>query len=298
MADREDPTVHVLTKVFVVLVSLLAVMLVPLVVVYAYNEDSFKARYQSAEQAKAAAIEDMKATQARAGSEVAAMQNEIDQLRTARTQLETNRAADQSQIRKLETDLAAANGLKTEIAAQLAMLATSNDAAQKLLDSLITELRQLRADTVAIERQKVELDEALRDVTGQLEVAVAARRALEEELARLKDEHSRAMSKLGEAYAKGFGDRDVVRVGIMPDKTLSAEIVRVERSNSQVLAEISAGSRDGVKKDWSMAISDSSGFVANLRIIDVDINRSTGIVTLEKSKVQVGQMAHALAGYQ
>jgi predicted nucleic acid-binding Zn-ribbon protein len=267
-------------------------------VVYAYNEDSFKARYQSAEQAKAAAIEDMKATQARAGSEVAAMQNEIDQLRTARTQLETNRAADQSQIRKLETDLAAANGLKTEIAAQLAMLATSNDAAQKLLDSLITELRQLRADTVAIERQKVELDEALRDVTGQLEVAVAARRALEEELARLKDEHSRAMSKLGEAYAKGFGDRDVVRVGIMPDKTLSAEIVRVERSNSQVLAEIRAGSRDGVKKDWSMAISDSSGFVANLRIIDVDINRSTGIVTLEKSKVQVGQMAHALAGYQ
>jgi hypothetical protein len=147
----------------------------------------------------------------------------------------------------------------------------------------------------------VELDEALRDVTGQLEVAVAARRALEEELARLKDEHSRAMSKLGEAYAKGFGSRDDVRAGaagIMPDKTLSAEIVRVERSNSQVLAEISAGSRDGVKKDWSMAISDSSGFVANLRIIDVDINRSTGIVTLERSKVQVGQMAHALAGYQ
>ena len=34
---------HVLTKVFIVLVSLLAVMLVPLVVVYAYNENSFKA---------------------------------------------------------------------------------------------------------------------------------------------------------------------------------------------------------------------------------------------------------------
>lgn len=292
---------HVLTKVFVVLVSLLAVMLVPLVVVYAYNENSFKSKYQAAESAKFAAIEDMKATQTRAAAEITSMQNEIDQLRTVRTQLETNRAADQAQIRKLETDLSSAQGLKTEIAAQLATLATSNDAAQKLLDSLITELRQLRADTVAIERQKVELDEALRDVTGQLEVAVAARRALEEELARLKDEHSRAMTKLGEAYAKGFGSREDVRAGatgIIPDKTLTAEIVRVERSNTQVLVEINAGSRDGVKKDWSMSISGPSGFVANLRIIDVDINRATGVVTLEKEKVQVGQMAHALAGYE
>lgn len=293
---------HVLTKVFVVLVSLLAVMLVPLVVVYAYNENSFKSRYQAADLAKAAAIEDMKATQTRAAAESSSMQNEIDALKTVRTQLETNRAADQAQIRKLETDLSSAQGLKTEIAAQLATLATSNDAAQKLLDSLITELRQLRADTVAIERQKVELDEALRDVTGQLEVAVAARRALEEELARLKDEHSRAMTKLGEAYAKGFGSRNDTRAGavagIIPDKSLSAEIIRVERSNSQVLAEINAGSRDGVKKDWSMTIADKGSFIGTLRIIDVDINRATGVVTMENSKVQVGQMAMALAGYE
>lgn len=292
---------HVLTKVFVVLVSLLAVMLVPLVVVYAYNENSFKARYQAAEAAKGAAVEDMKATLARAAAESAAQQNELDQCKTARTQLETSRTADQAQIRKLETDLSAAEGLKSEIAAQLATLATSNDAAGKLLDSLITELRQLRADTVAIERQKVELDEALRDVTGQLEVAVAARRALEEELSRLRDEHNRAMTKLGEAYAKGFGSRDDARAGatgLIPDKTLSAEIVRVERSNTQVLAEINAGSRDGVKKDWSMTISRDGVFVANLRIIDVDINRATGVVTLEKQRVEVGQMAHAMAGYE
>ena len=39
---------HVLTKIFIVLVSLMAVLLVPLVVVYANNEDSFKAKYQAA----------------------------------------------------------------------------------------------------------------------------------------------------------------------------------------------------------------------------------------------------------
>ena len=39
---------HILTKIFVVLVSLLAVLLVPLVVVYAYNEDSYKAKHDAA----------------------------------------------------------------------------------------------------------------------------------------------------------------------------------------------------------------------------------------------------------
>src|SRR5688572_12349172 len=39
--------VHVVTKIFIVLVSLLAVLLVPLVVVYAHNEDSYKAKYEA-----------------------------------------------------------------------------------------------------------------------------------------------------------------------------------------------------------------------------------------------------------
>ena len=43
---------HVLTKLFVVLVSLLSVLLVPLVVVYAHNENTFKSRWESAEMAR------------------------------------------------------------------------------------------------------------------------------------------------------------------------------------------------------------------------------------------------------
>ena len=46
---------HILTKIFVVLVTLLAVLMVPLVVVYAYNENSYEAKYQSAMAQAAAA---------------------------------------------------------------------------------------------------------------------------------------------------------------------------------------------------------------------------------------------------
>jgi len=136
-------------------------------------------------------------------------------------------------------------------------------------------------------------------VTSQLEVAEQARRALAEELARLKDEHSKTLTQLGQAIAKGFGTKDEVRVGVRPDRTLTATIIRVERNSGQVLAEIDAGSRDGVQKDWVMTIGNRGDFIANLRIVNVDINRATGIVSLENKErgmVQVGFTAHAVAG--
>jgi len=54
--------VHVLTKIFVVLVALLTVAIVPLVAVNATNESSFKQKYKGAEM-KAAAAESMLASE-------------------------------------------------------------------------------------------------------------------------------------------------------------------------------------------------------------------------------------------
>jgi chromosome segregation ATPase len=295
--------VHVLTKIFIVLVSLLSVLLVPLVVVYAYNENNFKSRYQAAEEQKVAAQEAMKMSEARLGADNGRLQAEIDQLRTARGDLEKNRAADQAKIHTLESTAAASAGMQTEISSKLSLLAKSVEAGQQLTDSLVTELRQLRSDAVALEKQKVDLDEFSRDLQGQLEVAVAARRALEEELARVKEEQNKAVTKLG-MYQARFGDIEVRAgalgrdEGIFPDKSLEARIVRVDRSTGQVLAEISTGSTSGVKQDWSMTIKSGGEFIANLRIINVDINRATGIVTRETKErpVQVGDVAYSIAG--
>ena len=290
---------HILTKVFIVLVSLLAVLIVPLVVVYAYNENSFKARYDAEVLQKAAAQQAAQQAQTREAAEVSRRDNDIallnQELKTLRQATDTEKA----NVRALESKLAAAEGMKTEISARLSTLATSVEAGQQLTESLVTELRQLRTDAVAIERQKVELDEANRELTGQLEVAVAARRALEEELSRIKDEHAKAMAKLGMAIGMGFNpDKTVVRAGLVPDKTLSARVIRVERSSDKVLVEIDAGSRDGVQKDWKMMIVNGDEFIANIMIINVDINRSTGRVTLENKPVEVGQSAQAVAGME
>lgn len=290
---------HVITKIFIVLVSLLAVLLVPLVVVYAYNENSYKSRFQAADLQAAAAGEALKAAEARAGADQARLQTEIDALAGQVKQLQNDKATAQVTVRQLESELATSKATQTEILANIGSIRTSVDAGQQLIDSLVSELRTLRADAIAIERQRVELDEALRDVTSQLEVAEQARRALAEELARLKDEHSKALTRIGEFKAR-YGDigSNEVRGGIMPDVTLTAHVIRVERSSREVLAEIDAGSVDGVKKDWELTLGRGGEFMGKLRIVNVDLRRSTGVVSLEDKnrKVEVGDTAHAVAG--
>jgi hypothetical protein len=299
--------VHVLTKIFVVLVSMLAVLLVPLVVVYAHNEESYQRKFDRAEAqlataqtAKAAAEDSMITVKAR-------LERQIEELSQLNRDLESAVVQAQTESRRLQSELSAAQGLRASDSARLAELASGVSSAHQLTDSLLSEVRAQRTQLLAIEREKVELDEALRDVNGQLEVAVQARRALEEELQRKKDELAGALTQLSHAIADGFNPNADVRSGgmqdgVAPDKNLDATIISVSRGADHVLAEIDAGSRDGVKQGWVLTIGRGSQFKGKVRITRVDINRATGIVTLEdpfqgpSRLVEVGDTAYARVG--
>jgi hypothetical protein len=298
-------TVHVLTKIFIVLVSLLAVLLVPLVVVYAQNEETFKAKYDQAVAQKNAAELALKNAM-----EDHALQQQGDQARIQDLANENSTIAKQLAekdvtIRRLESELAVAKSMQGEIRKELGILASTSEANQQLTESLVDELRSLRETALASERQIVELDEALRDVTSQLSVAVAARRALEEELQAMRDANAALLEKTG-AYIARYGelDSDTVaigaRSGIRPDIDLDATVISVRRAgDGQVLVEIDAGSRDGVKEGWRMTLGRGGTFVGNLQIVAVDINHATGVVTLEnedRGLVRVGDRAFARKG--
>jgi chromosome segregation ATPase len=295
--------VHVLTKIFIVLVSLMAVLLVPLVVVYAYNEDSFRAKFQGAEARHLTSQQALQAAEARAGAEQSRLEAQIAELRSQLSDSEKKRIASETSANELRSQLAATETTQAMVVSDIGVIKQQIETGHQLTASLVAEVRDLRTNAVALERQKVELDGALSDTRSQLEVAEQARRALAEELTRLKDEHNRALTKLSQ-YVAQHGDLNVRagmlgERGLIPDKTLTANIIRVERNSGQVLAEIDAGSRDGVKEGWSMTIASGGNFIANLKIINVDINRATGVISLEKKDrgwVQVGHTAHAVAG--
>ncbi|MDY7108994.1 MAG: hypothetical protein SYC29_10205 [Planctomycetota bacterium] len=293
---------HVLTKIFIVLVALLAVLLVPLVVVYAYNENSYEAKYQQAEAQAVAARTELQAEKAGADATRARLDLEIQRLADENRALKAQATEQSSEIRALELELAEAQGNRAEIDAKLTTLASALDAGQRLTESLIDEVRSLRREALAAERERVQLDESLRDAQAKLDVAVEARKALQEQLQRLKDEHANALNRLA-IYYERHGEIDEEALAGAPavpiTEDLDATIIAVRRNSDQVLAEIDAGARDGVKEGWVMTVGHGGDFIARLRIISVDINRATGIVELEdrtSRRVEVGHLAYARAG--
>ncbi len=294
---------HILTKVFIVLVSLLAVLLVPLVVVYAHNEDSFKAKYEEAVSLARINEADLDSAKASHASAMAAKETRIAEAQREAADLQRDVDQRGAEIRKLETRLVSAEGMQTLIVAKLTRLVSTVEAGQELNESLITELRTIRGEALAAERRKIDLDEELRDVSGQLEVAVAARRALQEELQRLTDEHAKAMRDLS-YYAVLYGsisDQPVrhAQKGIPPTYNVNATVIGVRRDKEQLLAEVDVGSRDRLQEGWVGRIGHGGTFIANIRIISVDINRSTGIVTLEdraRGLVEIGNRVYFKAG--
>ena len=73
----------------------------------------------------------------------------------------------------------------------------------------------------------------------------------------------------------------------------------VNRVNDRTMIEIDAGSREGVQEGWLLTVGNGGTFIGRLRIIDVDLNRSTGILSLEQESrglAKPGHKAYAMAG--
>jgi hypothetical protein len=276
---------------------MLAVFLVPLVVVYAHNEHSYKAMYSEAMLEAAAAKSAMQSQGVRhqqevsRSSEVIAVMNE----KLGRYEIDLGRAT--AEVATLERDVAQAESFQGDVSSKLAVISSALESGQQVVSSLLSEVQALRIANVTSQKQMVELDEALRDALLSLQEAREARRALEEEVTRLGRINDQQMSEML-AYRQQYGELPDVAIGDLgggrtPTKQLDANVLSVKKSSDgQTYLELDAGSRDGVEMDWVLTIKQNGQFVALIRITEVDINRSVGVVTLDGSiPVSQGQQA-------
>ena len=185
--------------------------------------------------------------------------------------------------------------------------ASANDTLQtKLIDAMRQDIESARTQYLAAEKARMELQDSLARLQGDLDSESAARRQLQEQLQRVSDEKERALADV-QRYAALHGSASP-RAGatsdaglpVVADRSLSATVIDVKREPDATLAEINAGSRDGVKEGWVMTIADGSNFVGNLRIVQVDVNRAVGVVELEdvdaRGEVKSGHRAIARKG--
>ena len=301
---------HILTKILVVLVALLIAALVPLAAVSSTNQSVYKQQAADAQaNLKKAEAEGNVANDAYNAS-IAAVQAKVSaleaQLRAATMERdkETQMRADKERdLERVRIELA---DLKGQVAAF-----SANDTLQtKLIDAMRQDIEGARTQYLAAEKARVELQDSLARIQGDLDSETAAKRQLQEQLQKVSEDKERAMADVqryaalhGSSLASGApraGATSDAGLPVVADRSLSATVIDVKREPDATLAEINVGSRDGVKEGWVMTIADGSNFVGNLRIVQVDVNRAVGVVELEdaesRGEVKSGQRAIARKG--
>ncbi len=306
---------HILTKIFVVLTSLLTVALVPLVMLNTANEETYKKRWNDEQNlAKVATFNNEVAQRSREIVSRANQDLSKDlEMKLAKAQVERDAAL---------TDAAVVSGLVASNKAQLDRLASnlqvfaeSDKIKSELVSTVSKELVTLRTNLTKADRENVQLDDTVANLTSENEVVKAQLRQTQEQLKQASDDRDKTAADAKNAneqlkkYGTFAGALPQARPGatsgangdakIPADRSLSATIINVRRGADTTMAEINAGSRDGVQPGWVMSIADGGKYVGNLRITTVDVNRSVGVVELEqagKGEVRTGLRAIARKG--
>jgi hypothetical protein len=298
--------VHILTKILVVVVSLLVAALVPLAAVSSTNQSVFKKQAADAQAAMKTRDAESAVAKDAYNASLAALQAKSAsleaQLRAATMERDKEVQIRADKERESERARLEVADLKGQLNA-----ASANDTLQtKLIDAMRQDIESARTQYLAAEKARMELQDSLARMQGDLDSESAARRQLQEQLQRVSDEKERALADV-QRYAALHGSASP-RAGatsdaglpVVADRSLSATVIDVKREPDAILAEINAGSRDGVKEGWVMTIADGSNFVGNLRIVQVDVNRAVGVVELEdveaRGEVKSGHRAIARKG--
>jgi regulator of replication initiation timing len=279
---------HILTKIFIVLTSLLSVAIVPLVMLNAANEETFKKKWIDEQARSKEAVFAKEAAQRLQETEVRAAMDSATDLRVRLERVTLERDTALSEAVKAAAQMAGTQEQFNRLTANLQVLTESNKVSGDLAAAVITEMNSLRTQLTSALEENNNLDREKAVLQNANEVLTASNRRLKEDLDKAGKEKAEAQAKVSQFVAQ-VGDLPGARPGairdvtakVPADRALSATILGVRRGASGTLAEINAGSRDGVQPGWTMTIADGGKFVGNLRITTVDVNRSVGVVELE-----------------
>ena len=288
---------HILTKVFVVLVSLLAIALVPLAAVQASNQAVLRQQIKDKDVQVSAARSELdteRALRAKAENDTALQIKDLD---AEKNRLQSDLAQNGLRVRSLEADISQSKIRLASLEQTIAVTMDVDRAKTELTKTLSEELDKQRTMLTDCERIRIDVEQKLGKTDSDLRVAQEAIGDLKEQVASLSSEKVKS-DQVVQSFTAKFGTAETesgssIPATVIPDRNVSASIVNVRRTDNQVYAEIDAGSRDGVKVGWTMTIGDGARFIGKLKITSVDVNKSVGTVELEdvaaRGAVRAGQ---------
>lgn len=295
---HEDSTLNALTKAFVVVVTILAVILVALVVPFAARVPDYARQYKDlkleldAQVAKAGVeVQKYRAEQAAFGTKLDDKDKEVIKLRSENASLMSDLKAEQAKV-------AAADAATAKAVAALEVATRTSEANNA----------QLAANADVIQKSIAtlgELNAQIADLSQTIITVRAENSRLSQNYLRIQEENKALVTKLEELalkydeiikVAQGMGiDLEAKLAGTVPSGIeIRGSVTKIDQvSDGLTFVQVNVGTRDQVKEGMEFTVYRGDQFVGTIKIATVDTAEAVGRLTLgtgiqEGDKVRTG----------
>lgn len=283
---------HTVTKILVVFAAILAILLAALTMAYSVNASRVADDYRAAVDAKALALTSSQTQIAEAGQALASANQQVQAVKGLVGDLENQIRSLQAEKGELMTRVRKAEGDRDADRAEKALLAASNETLASLSKVQREEVTKLREGEMAASRERIRLEDRINDLEGQLEVAVAGTRALQEQLVEVQ----RTLQSTGSGVRVG----DTARTGdpFIPTFPVSGEVTKVGKDVSgKDSATINLGTNNRIRENMQLSVFRGDKFIGHLIVVRTDLQSSLGLIEYrgQKQPVQQGDVVRSLA---
>lgn len=276
---------NALTKAFVVVVTILAVVLVALVIPFAARVPDYAQQYEDLERDLKAQIATSDAAAADARNLMAAKGKEVEEaLKLIEEQSE--------KIAILEADK---KGLEGKLA-QAETTQARSSAAQQVMAQLLKDKDGQIADSSALIQKQItqlgDLNSQIADLSQTLINVRADNRRLSINYMRIQEENKALVTQLTEIQAKADALEEQIaalqeKLGTelvitqAPPIEIRGSVTKIDQINEGLtFVQINVGTRDEVKEGMEFTVSRGDAFVGKIKISTVDTGESVGRLTL------------------
>lgn len=280
----------VLTKVFVVLVTVLSILLVALVVPFIANTEDYRAQAAESERRANTAFADARLKQ----SMIEGLQSKESQvlanLNNARTNLETQLVGLNEKLAKAEAEALDAKSAKAKSEADFSRLTAAEYQHAEIQKALETELSQRRTDMTALQTQVIQLADRIKEIDSQRQALDRERKRDAEQVVLLQEENAKLQTIISKLppEARNLSTGGTAPQPFEPEMPIQGQVTKIDKVQGETFVQINVGKNDGVEQNMKFIVHRGDQYLGSLVVTYVDTKAASGRMQLEKGQVAAG----------
>tara|TARA_Y100001933_G_scaffold265072_1_gene334982 strand:+ start:24322 stop:25257 length:936 start_codon:yes stop_codon:yes gene_type:complete len=289
-----EVTLSVLTRLFVIAVTVLSVALVAVVVPFVAQTENYRSQVNDAESRRVRADVTARLRDAEMTRLANRESERILKLNSANQGLTSEVARLSEELNTSRALLATAKAENANNGANLAHLSASHEQFALIVESMRKELNERRGQALDQQKKIIELADESDRLKAELDSLTRQVRQYQETTVALEDRNAdleKMLGRLDPAIRQQIEGQDVAGASstrpFMPDYLIDGQITNIARLDDETFVELNIGSNDGVEKNMKFRIHRQGDFIANLVVTVVDIDACSGRVTLLDDGQQV-----------